>query len=302
MSYDNMNLFQFQKQFSTEKACEDYLFNIKWPKGFRCPKCGNIHCFITTTRKLNIYECSECGYQSTVIVGTIFEKTRTDLTKWFLAIYLFANDKRGISSAMLAKEIGVTYKTAWLMLHKLRHAMGKRDENYNLSNIIELDDAYFGAPTEGGKRGRGTEQTKVLVGLSLNKKGHPLYLKMEVINDIKAATIKDFAKKAIEPKSIILCDGYKSYLSLSKEGYKLDNQVFNPKDNPDHLHWLHTIISNAKAFIGGTFHGLDPKHLQAYLNEFSYRFNRRKFLSSLFSRLLTCCTLTKTITYTELMG
>ncbi len=302
MKYDDMNLIQFQKQFSSEKACEEYLYKLKWPNGYRCEKCGHTHSYVTSTRKLNLHECVSCGYQSTVTVGTIFEKTRTELNKWFLAIYLVSNDKRGISSSMLKGEIEVTYKTAWLMIHKIRHAMGKRDSLYNLSGIIELDDAYFGAPTEGGKRGRGTEQSIVLVGLSLNKQGIPQYLKMEVIQDIKGSTLNNFAKRVIEPKSVIHCDGFPSYLKLKEEGYQLEMINFDTEKNPDHLHWLHTIISNAKAFIGGTFHGLDPKHLQAYLNEFCYRFNRRKFKRTMFSRLINCCIQTPTITFTELVG
>ena len=147
------------------------------------------------------------------------EKTRTDLSKWFLAIYLIAHDKRGISAFRLAEEIEVTYKTAWLMLHKIRQAMRKRDAEYTLAGIVELDDAFFGAPTEGGKRGRGTEKTKVLVGLSLNKQGHPLYLKMEVIPDIKGKTLKDFAQKAIVPGTTISSDAYLSYRALDAAGF-----------------------------------------------------------------------------------
>jgi hypothetical protein len=103
------------------------------------------------------------------------EKTRTNLIKWFLAIYLIAHDKRGVSATRLSEDLEVTYKTAWLMLHKIRKAMRKRDTEYTLAGIVELDDAFFGAPSESGKRGRGTDKTKVLVGLSLNQKGPPLF-------------------------------------------------------------------------------------------------------------------------------
>src|SRR5699024_1591471 len=128
---------------------------------------GHKEYFVTRTRKLTLYECKQCRYQATVTSGTVMEKTRTSLVKWFLAIYLVAHDKRGISAARLASEIEVTFKTALLMLHKICRAMGERDSEYTLAGIVELDDAFFGAPTEGGKRGRGTEKTKVLVGLSL---------------------------------------------------------------------------------------------------------------------------------------
>lgn len=301
-NYSNMSLITFQKLFATKNKCHDHLFNMKWSDGFVCEKCGHKECFITKTRKNKLYECKECRYQSTVTVGTVMEKTRTDLTKWFLAIYLIASDKRGVSAMKLAKEIEVTYKTAWLMLHKIRHAMKLSDAHYKLGGIVELDDAFFGAPTEGGKRGRGTDKTKVLVGLSLNKQGHPLFLKMEVVPDIKSKTLIDFAERQIQRGSVISSDAYRSYRKLENLGYKHEFQVYNPKKSPDHLHWLHTVLSNAKALVGGTFHGLGSRHLQSYLDEFCYRFNRRKHEDELFSRLLLHCIGTETITHRELVG
>ncbi|MBT9167768.1 MAG: hypothetical protein DDT19_01109 [Syntrophomonadaceae bacterium] len=301
-NYPKMNLISFQKLFSTHEACQDHLFKLKWKNGFCCEKCGHDAFYETKTRKLHLCECKKCRYQSTVTVGTVMEKTRTDLTKWFLASYLIAHDKRGISAHKLSEEIEVSYKTAWLILHKIRRAMRKRDAEYSLAGIVELDDAFFGAPSEGGKRGRGTEKNKVLVGLSLNKKGHPLYLKMEVVPDIKGKTLIDFAEKSIVPGTTISSDAYRSYRALDNAGYKHEYQVYNAKETPDHLPWLHTVISNAKAFVGGTFHGLDSKHLQTYLDEFCYRFNRRKFKGEWFSRLISLCATTKTITHSELVG
>lgn len=134
---------------------------------------------------------------------------------------------------------------------------------------MELDDSFFGAPTAGGKRGRGTEKTQVLVGLSLNSKGQPQHLKMDVISNIKGETLVKFAHRNIISGSTISSDMYHSYRILSRH-YEHEPQEFSPKENPDHLKWLHVIISNAKAFIKGTYHGLDTKHLQAYLAEYSY--------------------------------
>lgn len=299
--YQQMSLISFQKLFSNEEACQDHLFLLKWSNGYCFEKCGHDAYFETKTRKHKLYECKSCRYQATFTVGTVMEKTRTDLTKWFLAIYLIAHDKRGISATRLSDELEVTYKTAWLMLHKIRKAMRKRDATYTLAGIVELDDAFFGAPSEGGKRGRGTDKTKVLVGLSLNKQGYPLFLKMEVVPNIKAQTLIDFAEEKIQPGSMISSDAYHSYRALNEAGFKHEYQVYNAKETPDHLHWLHTVISNAKAFIGGTFHGLDSKHLQSYLDEFCYRFNRRKFKGEWFSRLATLCASTSTITYSELV-
>ena len=297
-----INLIQFQQVFNTDEACHRHLFEMKWPEGFKCPKCGHDRAYEIKTRHLPLYECTQCKHQTTVTVGTIFEKTRTILRIWFWAIFLVANDKRGVSASFLSEELGISYSTTWTMLHKIRRAMENRDTQYALAGIVELDDAFFGAPTEGGKRGRGTEQTKVLVGLSLNRNGHPQYMKMEVISDVKGKTIVDFANRTIIEGSTINSDKYSSYNALVKEGYKHQAKEYNSKENPDFLKWIHTIISNAKAFIGGTFHGLAPKHLQSYLNEFCYRFNRRKFKGEKFNRLVNCCVFCKTITYPELIG
>jgi transposase-like protein len=299
---DSMNLIQFQKRFASDEACHDHLFTMKWPEGYKCEKCGHDQYYETCTRKLKLFECKSCRYQATVTVGTVMEKTRTDLSKWFLAIFLVAHDKRGVSATLLSEQVGITYKTAWLLLHKIRKAMGERDALYTLAGIVELDDAFFGAPKERGKRGRGTDKTKVLVGLSLNERGHPLYVKMEVIPDVKGTTLIKFANASIEAGSTINSDAYRSYNALASEGFQLEAKEFNPVENPDHLQWLHTVISNVKAFIAGTFHGLDEKHLQSYLNEFCYRFNRRKFKGEGFNLLLSCCAFTPTITYSELVG
>lgn len=300
--HEAISLVEFQERFATEEKCHEHLFRMKWPDGFKCPKCGHTQAYKITTRRLPLYECTNCKHQTSATVGTIFEKTRTPLRKWFWAIYLTAHDKRGVSAAFLARELAVSYQTAWTMLHKIRKAMGDRDASYTLAGIVELDDAYFGAPTEGGKRGRWTEQTQVLVALSLNRKGHPQYVKMQVIPNMKGSTVVEFAQRNIEPESIISSDNYSSYQVLAKREYRHVAKEFNPKKNPDHLQWLHTIVSNAKAFIGGTYHGLDRKHIQSYLNEFCYRFNRRRFTGELFNRLLSACISSTTITYPELVG
>lgn len=187
------------------------------------------------------------------------------------------------------------------MLHKIRKAMGDRDAHYLLAGIVELDDAFFGGPTEGGKRRRGTDKTKAVIGLSLDKQGRPQFIKATVIENLKASTLAETVKGMVQPNSVISSDLHKSYPCLKNEGYALYSQQFNPKENPDHLKWLHTVISNLKALIVGTYHGLDSKHLQAYFNEYCYRFNRRWFKGQLFNRLLNACIGTTTITYRQLV-
>ncbi len=297
-----MTFVQFQKEFNTEEACYQHLFQKKWEKGFECPKCKHSHAYETKTRKLPLYECALCHHQTTVTVGTIFEKTRTSLHLWFSAIYLVAHDKRGVSAILLSRELKVTYKTAWLMLHKIRKAMADRDAPYTLNGIVELDDFFIGAPSENGKRGRGTDKNQVLVAVSKNEKGHPLHVKMEVISDMTGPTVKDFTERFIEKGSHIKTDAHRSFLALANEGYSLDARKLDLGEDPNHLKWIHTTISNLKAFVTGTFHGLDSRHLQAYLDEFCYRFNRRNFVGQLFNRVLKSCVSTCTITHNELTG
>jgi transposase-like protein len=296
---ETMTFAEFQRKFNSEKACEDYLFKMKWSEGFVCPRCTHTEYFEIQTRDHPLYQCKKCKHQTTLTVGTLFEKTRTPLLKWFTAIYWEAQDKRGVSATYIQRELEVSYPTAWLMLHKIRKAMTDRDEGYMLSGRVEIDDFYIGAPTENGKRGRGTDKNQVLVALSKNEKGHPLFIKMEVIEDMKHETVEPFVTKNIESQSTLIADGHATIPTL-KDNYKIVAKPFNAKEDPDHLKWIHTAISNLKSFVQGTFHGLDSRHLQSYLDEFCYRFNRRKFLGEGFNRLLHSCLITTTITYSEL--
>jgi transposase-like protein len=293
-----LTFMEFKNLFNNEDACRNHLFKMRWPDGYQCPKCGNEHYYFISTRKN--YECTECHYQASVTVGTVMEKTHIKLEKWFWAIYFIGNDKRGYSAKMLSKELEISYKAAWFMLHRIRKAMTDRDSMYLLDGIVELDDAYFGSQDVGGKRGRGTNKAKVVVGLSINNEGHPKFIKMEVVNDLKKETIAEFAHSNVKTGSTISSDAYKSYNILRTKGYILEAKIFNPTNDDEHLKWLHTIVSNAKAFVAGTFHGLDHKHLQRYLDEFSYRFNRRHFKNELFNRILNSCTNSDKIKYTEL--
>lgn len=212
------------------------------------------------------------------------------LTQWFLAFYFVCQDKRGISAVQLAAMLGTTYKTAWSMLRRIRAAMGQRNGLHQLNGVIEFDDAYFGGPTAGKKRGRGTEKSKVFVALSLNERGNPCFLKMQVTPNIKQVSVKKFAHAAFADGSVIHSDGYRSYIP-ALEGYTHKHRSYDPGSGL--LHWLHIVISNAKAFILGTYHGLPKKNLQSYLDEYSFRFSRRYFGGALLDRLALAVALSR---------
>ena len=205
-------------------------------------------------------------------------RTHLPLTVWFWAIYLCATDKRGISAVQLSRTLNICYESAWYLLHRIRVAMGKRDGNYELSGIVEMDDGYVGGATHNGKRGRGTDKAKIVVALSKTENGAALFTRMQVVEDVTGGTLQQVVDETIAPGSKIECDGYKSYRNLSSVA--LDAKKYEPGD----LHWLHKAISNLKAFLLGTYHGRCTQ-LQAYLDEFCFRFNRRKTGDQIFMRL-----------------
>ena len=269
----------FLKRFSNEAQCQEHLASLRWQAGYICPKCGCRHGYRLSNGR---YQCVKCRHQVSVTAGTVLHKTHMPLTQWFLAFYFVSQDKRGISAVQLAAMLGTTYKTAWSMLRRIRIAMGQRDETHQLCGVIEFDDAYFGGPTTGKKRGRGTEKTKVFVALSLDGQGNPRFLKMRVTPNIKQASVRKFAHAAFANGSVILSDGYCSYIP-ALENYAHEYQPYDPDSGL--LHWLHVVISNAKSFILGTYHGLSKKYFQSYLDEYSFRFSRRDFGAALLERL-----------------
>lgn len=276
-----MGLVRFQRKFGTEEQCYEYLIAKRWPNGFVCPKCGCIGGY--SIKGHREYVCKHCKKQSSVTSGTIMHRTHLPLTVWFLAMYLVSTDKRGCSAAYLSRELEISYHTAWFLLHRIRSAMGEAETNRILEGLVQMDEAFYGAPGKNGKHGRGADKVNVLIALSQNEMGHPKYLKMQV-SDITLSGIKSFAKNSIKDKSTIITDGLNLYDIALKENY--EHYVCKGKEKSEVLQWIHIMISNSKAMILGTFHGLEEKYFQYYLNEFVYRFNRRFRLDKLFEELV----------------
>ena len=198
-------------------------------------------------------------------------------------MYLVACDKRGISALALAEKIEICYETAWNVLRRIRAAMETRDAHYKVGQIVEFDDAYFGAKIK-GVRGRGAGNQGVFIAVSKDEDGRPTYLKMQVTDNVQIPSVAKFATECIASGSVVQTDSFKSYRKPLAKDYTHEAQDFDP--NSEHLRWLHRITGNAKAFINGTYHGTSTKHLQMYLSEFCYRFNRRSFGGAIFDRLL----------------
>jgi len=281
-----ITLFEFHQQFPTEKECAKHLFNLRWPDGFICPRCMCQEYWVHGTRFL--YECKNCRHQVSLTAGSIMHKTRTPLMVWFWAIFLVACDKRGHSALSISKELKISYWIAWTLLQKIRRAMAEQDSRYKLQGIVEFDDAYFGGRKEGEKRGRGTTKSKVLVAVSTGeKKKHANFVKMVVVKKLDTNTINKFVTENIDPGSKVQTDDLSIYDSL--DGQVIEHERYPIVSGEKPLPWVHTIISNAKTFCLGTYHHFCRKHLQSYLDEFCYRFNRRFWEYQLFDRLLAAC-------------
>lgn len=291
-----MTLDEFMNKFSGESSCEERIIELRWPSGFCCPKCGSKNAMRIHAKhrrdaenRVPLFECRDCRRQTSITSGTIFHKTQTPLTKWFLAIYLVANDKGGIAATTLERMLGVSYPTAWLMLRKIRIAMADRNAQYRLSGIVQVDDFYLGGESKGGKRGRGTEQVPVVAGVSL-KKGKPQYLFMDVVSDVGKRSVLDVLTKRIETGVILETDGWPTYASCAEELGAQSHLVTTSKDEKKNetFQWLDKAISNFKKFIDGTYHGRQTDD-QLYMEEYTYRYNRRGFGHQLAERLLRAC-------------
>ena len=297
MIQPELSLLQFKKRFGTERACQNALEKMRWPDGFECPKCKHAQASRIKTRRL--LQCSKCHHQVSLTSGTIFHKTRTPLQKWFWAVYLVSQDKGGVSAMRLSKQLELGYKTAWAMLHKIRKAMAQRDSEYTLSGFIELDDAFFGGAAK-GRRGRGAaNKTSVLVMVE-SKGEHAGFIAMQTVASMEQPQVETAVKEHIAPGQKIRTDGYKSYAGLNNMGHRHDGTPVPTENASEDLPWVHTAISNAKRFLLGTYHGVSHKHLQRYLDEFCYRFNRRAWEKQITLRLLTACIFANPITYAEL--
>jgi transposase-like protein len=301
MQQEDMDLVSFQKKFADDDACYKHLFRMRWPEGYRCPRCGHNESFFHRARRL--YQCKACKYQTSLTAGTVFHKTRTPLVKWFWMIFLMGRQKSGASMLGLQRMLAIkSYETAWSMGHKIRKAMQQRDAPYQLAGLIEMDDSYFGA-SKPGKRGRGAEgKTKVVVAVQ-SQGDKPGFAKMEVVPRLNRVAIGKMAEKSLRPGATVRTDGLKIYSVLgSKQITHNPIVVGSGKNASKILRWVHMLIANVKGNIRGVHHGVGSKHLHRYLAEHCYRFNRRFWEPQMFDRILVACLAATPVSYAELAG
>jgi transposase-like protein len=284
----------FQQLFATEDSAFRFIVASRWPQGFRCPACGGANAFQRGDRLA--MQCRGCARYITATAGTVMHGSHMSLRSWLLAAFLVVTDKRGISALQLQRALGLSrYETAFQMLHKLRSAMVAPSRE-KLRGTVEVDETYIGGP-EPGVSGRAKGKKTLVVGAVEVRDEAPGRIRLKVIPDARAPTLHAFIQGQIEPGSTIVTDGHHGYWSL--EGYDHRPHV-RPRGaiGDEAMRSFHTAIGNLKAWLLGTHHGaVSRKHLQRYLEEFTFRYNRRGNLKAAFQTLLGLTPKVRATTY-----
>lgn len=279
----------FKEKFPTELAVIQHYINIRYNGSITCNHCGcnKVHPRINRPR---IYQCSGCRQDFSIFKGTIFEKSTTDLVDWFYAIHLFLNAKKGISGLQLQRELGVTYKTAWRMLNRIRLAMGNINSQMLFEGIVEMDETYIGgkprknfSKNDGlmttSKRGRGTHKIPV-IGIK-DRTTKQVFAKIAEPNvngqTLTGQQLLDVLSQVAQPGTIVMTDEFRSYRILSKQGY-IHFKINHQKEfvNGDiHTNGIESFWSTLKRAVYGIYHQISFKYLQNYIDEFCFRYNHR---------------------------
>jgi len=282
-------LSEFRQRFSSDEACWKHLSQSRWTEGFRCAHCGGHESWWIPRR--HTHECRQCGHQISVSAGTILHRTHLSIQEWFWAAYLVATHTPGMSAKQLERQLGCNYRTAWFLLHRLRRAM-VNDVRSMLRGRVEADEVIIGGPVR-GKRGRGvTQATHVTLvfgvvevisytdkhGEEAEKAGR---LRLAVTKNADAVSIRRFLTANVESGVEIYTDRWRGYSKTALAAY---GHELHPSGT--HALHIHRAFGNLKTWLNGTHQGVDPKYLRCYLDEFVFRFNRRKTPMAAFQALL----------------
>jgi hypothetical protein len=309
------SLTQFQEEFPDEASCAAFLFERRWPDGFVCPVCGNGGAAVLKSRAYT-YECSSCGRQTSITAGTAMHRTKLPLTMWFWAAHLMSTHSNGMSARQLSDQLGLTYRTAWLLTQKLRRSMVDPDRE-PLEGVVEVDQAEIpfrvgNAFFDPGKSG------KILIAGAVEvvdrdtneakprRKGAKYLdtrsgrVRLAVIADHSAAAIEAFVRANVKCGTTLLTDGHASYPGLTD--YRHDPRVVGKMAGHVVLPWIHRVFSLVKRWGLGTYHGLRRRHLDTYLNEFVFRYNRRFYRHASFETILGIAAHHEPVSYWDIIG
>ncbi|MCY4454757.1 MAG: IS1595 family transposase [Chloroflexi bacterium] len=293
------NLLDVVDQFGTDAECRAVLESLRWPSGVACPRCGSLG--ISTMKKRPVYECNDCRYQFSVTAGTIMHDSHLPLRKWFIAIYLMTESKKGISALQLQRTLGVAYRTAWYLCHRIREAMANDPlEGPTLFGVVEVDETLVG----GRKRnvGRGYRGNKFWVAGAVQRDGQ---VRLERVPNVRRKTLHGFIERTVRNDAeAIYTDELASYLGIEDEDTRHETVNHSIEEwvvGDVHTNSIEGVWSLFKRSIMGSFHKVSMKHIDRYLSELEWRFNNRRndriFIDAL-KRIVT----TDTMTYRELVA
>lgn len=281
MKQNHYTIEDFNQDFPDDDACLEWLKNYLYPDGIFCRQCS----MVTTHHRVSkrpCYACDRCGSHVYPMVGTIFEKSVTPLKLWFYAIFLISSTRCGISTKQLQRELGVTYKTAWRMFHAIRSLL--QEDIKPMSGEVEIDETYIGGKAH-GKRGRGAENKTTVFGIAQRKAG----VTATITTDLKGSTIYPVIKERVLADSMIYTDELATYNRLKRQGYKHE-RVHHAAEiwaaGNAHTNTIEGFWSVLRRGIDGVYHAVSQKHLQSYINEYSFRYNHRQDERPMFKTVL----------------
>ena len=287
-------------RYNTDDKCREYLEELRWPKGPKCPKCESTDITRISTRQ-SVLRCKSCQQQFTVTVDTIFHDSHLPLTKWFVAVLLMCEAKKGMSALQMKRTLGMAYQTAWYLCMRIRQAMAN-GEKPKLSGIVEMDETYVGGKMKGGKRGRGSENKQIVIGI--RQRGGQL--RLFKASDVSAETLSQYIKENVDDEEVevMFTDELKSYPSAMRKAGIAEHEAVNHSageyvSGNVHTNTVESAFSLFKRGLIGSWHKISVKHLQRYLEEMSYRFDERGN-PQLFSMTLTNLLSTDPLTFKNL--
>ncbi|MFC2072474.1 IS1595 family transposase [Chloroflexota bacterium] len=267
----DMNIMKLMEKYHSEESCRGVLIELRWPNGVACPRCGSLDIRNSYTRSQ--YDCGSCGYQFSVLTGTMFHDTHLPLPKWFMAIYLMVEAKKGISANQMKRTLDVSYKTAWYLCHRIRKAMTELNPE-PLNGIVEVDETFIGGTTKG--TGHGYKGNKTAVVGAVERGGD---VRMKVISSRDRKTLHSFIKTHTSPDTeAIYTDEWPPYKGIADHDTRHETVNHSAEEwvrGDIHTNTVENVWSLFKRSVMGSYHQLSAKHLDAYLDELEWRFNNR---------------------------
>ncbi len=286
-----LSLNQFLENYGTESQCEAALEKARWPTGFVCPVCESKSYCRVQHGSVKTFQCNRCHKQVTLTAGTIFHSTKLPLSRWFQALFFLTQTKTSISTLELMRQLGICYRTAWRVKHKLMQVMHERESTTQLADRVEIDDAYLGGELTGGKVGRGSEnKVPFIAAIETNSQGHPKRAVFTPVKTFSSAEVKTWAQQFLKPSATVVSDGLACFRAVKTVGCTHRPEIVGTQRKSTDMgcfHWVNTVLGNLKTSIDGNYHGFKfDKYAHRYLSEVQYRFNRRFDLASILPRLL----------------